>query len=136
MAGINWLDGKVIEGWPAVVQALGILFTTPIGSRVMRRVYGAQPGQLLGQPLTVETVAKFRMAIIAACELWEPRFVIRLALLDPEANSPESLRLGALRGVELWGEYRPRAHLGDPTPEGQERRIFVGFGQSAFGVAG
>lgn len=138
MAGIDWTSGKKIEAWPAVVQAIEILFTTQIGSRVMLRSYGANLGRLLGSPMTVATLTKFRAGLTAALELWEPRFRVRMALINAagDVNSPETMRLGQLKGLIFEGEYRPRGHLGDPTPEGDLRRIFVGIGQSGFEVAG
>jgi hypothetical protein len=46
------------------------------------------------------------------------------------------MRLGQLRGILFEGEYRPRGHLGDPTPESDYRRIFIGLGQSSVQVTG
>lgn len=136
MAGIDFLTGKGLDGWAHVVRSLQILFTTDIGSRVMLRIYGAGSGRILGQPMTVPTFNRFRDTIVIACELWEPRFRVHLALGRPEANTPETMRLGHLAGIELYGEYRPRGHLGDPTPEGDFRRIFIGFDQSSAQVQG
>lgn len=130
MAGIDWLTGKKIDGFAAVVQSLEILFTTRIGSRVMIRPYGANAGQLLGQPMLVSTFTTFRETIMIATELWEPRFRVHVGLAVAAGDTPETMRLGQIKGLELWGEYRPRGHLGDPTPEGALRRVFVGQGQA------
>jgi phage baseplate assembly protein W len=136
MSGIDWTNGKEISGWAATVQAIAVLFTTHIGTRVMLRSYGANLGRLLGAPLNVTTLTKFRAGLTAALELWEPRFRVHVALIEPGANSPETLRQGRLGGLMFEGEYRPRGHLGDPTPEGDVRRIFVGLGQSGMEVTG
>jgi phage baseplate assembly protein W len=136
MAGFDWDTGQVLDGWPHVVMSIRTLFTTEIGSRVMLRTYGGNISRLLGAPMTPATLLRFRAGLTAALELWEPRFRVHMAMIKPADNSPETMRQGQLRGILFDGEYRPRGHLGDPTPEADFRRIFVGIGQSSFQVSG
>lgn len=124
MAGIDRDTGKMQDGWPNVAQKLIVLFTTRIGSRFMRRTVGSSVPAILGDNITAATVLRFKTAIIVATELWEPRFKISIAAGVGD-NSPESLRTGGLR-LEVLGEYRPRGHLGDPTPDTRERRLVIG----------
>jgi hypothetical protein len=101
----------------------------------MLRTYGGNLSRLLGAPMLVETLTRFRAGLMAALDLWEPRFRVHMAIIHvPGENSPEQMRKGHLAGILFEGEYRPRGHLGDPTPEGDSRRIFVGVGQSSFDV--
>ncbi len=125
MAGIDRFTGRPIEGWANVEQKLRYLFVTRIGSRFMRRTVGSAVPAILGQSLTMATVLRWKTAIIVACELWEPRFAITRVDSDVGDNDPEAMRLGNL-SLNVVGEYRPRAHLGDPTPEVLERTLVVG----------
>lgn len=134
MSGIDWRNGKALDGWEHTVQSITVLLTTTIGSRVMRRSYGANSGRLLGEPMMPATILRWRTGIVTALELWEPRFRVLVAYLDSDLDSAETARLGQLRGLVLEGEYRPRGHLGDPTPEGDFRRIYIGAGLSGFEV--
>lgn len=127
MAGINRETGKLLTGWEHVAQSLQVLFTTHIGSRVMRRYFGSEVPPLLGENLTPRTILRFTYAIIVACELWEPRFRVKRVDIDPAGNSVERLRGGRL-AMTIVGEYRPRGHLGDPTPARGDYVITIGAG--------
>jgi len=122
MAGFDRTTGRPLEGWAHVQQSLDVLFRTRIGSRVLRRTYGSAVPALLGRPINRATVLRFATAIIVAVELWEPRFRIKHISFSRPQNPPEKLRLGQL-SMSLVGEYRPRGHLGDPTPEGEDRTL-------------
>lgn len=122
MAGFDRRTGKPLSGWAHVLQSLEVIFTTPIGSRVMRRQFGSAVPGLLGRPINRMTVLRFATAIIAAIELWEPRFRVRRVWFTRAKNNPDKARLGSL-SMSLEGQHRPRGHLGDPTPEGEDRTI-------------
>ena len=85
--------GAVLTGWPHVAQSIEVILTTRIGERMFRRVFGSQVPKLLGEPLTNPTIVRFFAAVIAAIELWEPRFRVRsIDVID--GNSAERLRAG------------------------------------------
>ena len=109
--GIDRTTGKLLSGWPHVLQSIQIIFTTRFGQRVMRRWFGSFVPQLLGEPLVPSTVLRFWTAICVAIDLWEPRF--RVTLIVP-TGEPETMRRGAL-GFDIRGVYMPRGHLGDKT---------------------
>lgn len=134
MAGINRETGKTLAGWLHVVQSLMVLFTTHYGMRVMRRFFGCDVPTLLGQNLTPRTVMRFCYAITVSCELWEPRFRVKKIDIDATANSTEALRAGRL-SMSIRGEYRPRGHLGDPTPARGEYALLIGKGAAGFEVS-
>jgi len=121
-AGLDRRTGKPLTGFDHVVQSVEVILTTLIGSRVMRRTFGAALLRLLGENTSSETIMRATMAIALALELWEPRFALKQVVIGE--NSPESLRQGGLR-MSLIGEYRPRGHLGDMTPAGM-RTITIG----------
>lgn len=109
MAGIDRFTGKVIDGWPHVVQSIQVIFTTRFGERVMRTWFGSEVPQLLGRNMVPSTVVAFFSAIVTAIELWEPRFrIVKITPLSVDRQGHLALRID--------GEYRPRGHLGDPTP--------------------
>lgn len=122
MAGMNRRTGRWLVGWEHVQQSLEVIFSTMIGSRIMRRSFGSAVPALLGRPINRATVLRFATAIILAVELWEPRFRIKRITFKRPQNNPENLRLGRL-SMTITGEYRPRGHLGDPTPDDGERTI-------------
>ena len=65
---------KPITEWEHVLQSIGMILTTPLRSRVMRREFGSELSDLIGRPMTPQIV----LAVYAACALasaqWEPRF--------------------------------------------------------------
>ena len=117
--GIDRTTGKVLSGWPHVVQSLEVIFSTRFGERVMREWFGSMVPAMLGENLTPATVLRTKLAIWVAIETWEPRF--RIA----QITSLSVNRQGQYR-LEMEGEYRPRAHLGDFTVEGPRRTVSIG----------
>lgn len=112
-------SGADIRGWPHVLQSLQEIFTTRFGERVMREWFGSAVPAFLGENLNTKTVVAFFSAVSAAIDQWEPRY--RVTRIVPESVG----RDGRLR-VFIEGEYRPRALLGDFTPEGARRVTIVG----------
>ena len=107
--GIDRATGAVITGWDHVVQSMEVIFTTPYFSRVMRPHVGSGGLRLFGELANVRTAQRFRFTIALALSLLEPRF------------SPTRILQSDLdrTGATIWtieGIYRPRGHLGDPTP--------------------
>ena len=112
--GLNAATGRILEGWPHVVQSLQDIFTTRFGSRVMREWYGSFVPHLMGRTISPNEVTPFFAAVTSAIEQFEPRYrVTRIQVV-------EVTRTGALH-VFLEGEYRPRAMFGDYTVEGARR---------------
>lgn len=132
--GLDRRTGRVLTGFDHVVQSIEVILGTQIGERVMRRTFGSVVPRLLGENLVPPTVLRFFTAIIVAIELWEPRYAIVQIEIRPELNEGEALRDGRLR-LALVGEYRPRAHLGDPTPE-SVRTISVSAGEAGLVLEG
>ncbi len=118
MAGIDRNTGRLLEGWPHVVQSILVIITTGCGERMLRRWFGSAVPQLPGENLTTPTVVRFFAALIAALEVREvdtglprePRF--KIIKITPKRVD----RSGELR-LEVLGVYLPRGHLGDFTPE-------------------
>lgn len=114
--------GGNVAGWASVIQSLEVIFTTRFGERVMREWFGSAVPKLLGENMNTQTIVPFFSAVGSAIDQWEPRF--RLTQIVPLSVG----RDGRFE-VELQGEYRPRALVGDFTAEGQRRiRISGGNG--------
>lgn len=116
--GTDAKNGRRLAGWPHVVQSLGIVWTTSLGERVMREWFGASLRDDLGKSLTKSRAIVVMQKISVAAELWERRFKVQRV-------TPQRLTSGGLIGFRIDGEYRPRGHLGDPTPEGA-RSLLLG----------
>ncbi|WP_245423838.1 GPW/gp25 family protein [Methylovirgula sp. 4M-Z18] len=114
ITGINRETGKPLDGWAHVVQSLQVIFSTRIGARIMRRLFGSAVPGLLGKNLEPSTLSAFYSAIIIAVELWEPRFSVRRITYPATQNSTANLAQGIF-GFKLEGDYRPRALQGDFT---------------------
>src|SRR5690606_7730535 len=129
MTGVDRTNGRPLEGFAHVVQSIDVIFSTSIGERVMRRHFGSSAPILLGRLMTANTVLRFFHLVAVALEIWEPRFKIaRVSAVD---RGPEQIRLGRAAFL-IEGEYRPRGHLGDPTPEGRLRRLAVAVSDARF----
>ncbi|MCE6073389.1 baseplate assembly protein [Agrobacterium vitis] len=126
--GMDPETGKWVSGWDSVVVAIGKLLSTRYFERVLREYVGSPVPTILGQTANVQTILKFRWALVLAIELFEPRFKptkVTMDALDRKGNSTWTIR----------GTYRPRAHLGDLTEAGEVSLSFGSDGTSTI-IAG
>jgi uncharacterized protein len=65
-------------------QAILIILSTPIGTRVMRPTFGSRLHELVFSPNTTQTLADVRRAVEEALAMWEPR--IRLKNVDVKVD--------------------------------------------------
>ena len=105
MAGVNRRVGGALSGWEHVKQSLHDIWTTPKGTRVMRRDYGCGLLSLIDRPIGRDTVLEVIMAA-ADAEIWEPRFRIKRAQIA-------SAGADGVMELVISGVYYPRGHLGD-----------------------
>ena len=73
MNGMNATTGKALSGTAHIVQSIGDILSTPLGSRVMRRDYGSLLFKLIDQPGNAATAMLLRAATADAIRKWEPR---------------------------------------------------------------
>jgi len=138
--GMDRKTGKMLVGWSHTEQSIFTIFVTRYHDRVLRRWVGSFVPHILGELATSRVITRFYWAIASAIDLWEPNYrVTRVRMLtrSPEETapnvinsltSPEELRLGHAT-FRNEGIHRPRAHLGDVTPETQKSMGIVGNGQ-------
>ena len=120
--GLDRYGGGTVTGWMHVLQSIEVIFSTHFGERVVREWFGSFVPNLLGRNITPREVTPFFAAISSAIEQWEPRYrVTRVNLIGSE----EELRAGRLH-VDMEGQYRPRAMLGDFSPEGARTVSLLG----------
>ena len=132
--GINRRTGKLLTDLDHVRQSVEVIFTTHIGSRVMRRTFGsAVPPLLMRQNLTAEALALFFFAIKVAIDLWEPRLLVQQVLYPVPANSSNRFRIGQVQ-FRVRAIYRPYATSGDFTTDSSGRLVTTG-GQQVMGYA-
>lgn len=87
-----------------VIQSVEKIFTTSLGSRVMREWFGNPGVRLLGENVTEQTILRWWNVTWMCLAIFEPRLRVKsFELLS--AN-----RLGAIE-IRMTVEYRPYAHL-------------------------
>lgn len=116
--GFDRETGALLSGFDHVRQSIGVILTTPVGSRVMRREFGSELFDLIDRPMTDQVVLAIYSAAVMAIARWEPRFSITGCTLSGAASD------GTL-SLELSGVYYPRGHLGDFTPDDGSRSVII-----------
>lgn len=116
--GFNRDAGSMLSGFEHVQQSIGVILSTPIGSRVMRREFGSELFDLVDRPMTEQVILAIYSAAVMAIARWEPRYAVTgCNITGMTANGTMS--------IEFAGIYYPRGHLGDFTPAEGERRVII-----------
>lgn len=82
---------EMVEGEPAVRQALLLLLSTVPGERVMRPAYGCELHRLVFAPNDATTAGLAIHYVRRAVERWEPRVEILHLDADPNPSHPGRL---------------------------------------------
>lgn len=87
MIGLNQSTGLTLEGAPHLNQSIGRILSTPLGSRIGRRDFGAEVFELIDAPSNAATRVRLFAAVATALMRWEPRLKLtRVGLsIDPAA---------------------------------------------------
>lgn len=116
--GVNRFTAEPLTDFDHVRQSIGVIMTTPVGSRVMRREFGSELFDLIDRPMTDRVILAIYAAAVIAVARWEPRYAITgIRLLAAGADGVLSL--------EFNGTYFPRGHLGDFTPAAVNQKIII-----------
>ena len=116
--GLNRDGGHALTGFDHVRQSIGVILTTPIGSRVMRREFGSELFDLIDRPMTSRVILAIYAAAVQAIARWEPRYAITgCKLVEAEA--------GGVISIEFNGIYYPRGHHGDFTPDRADANLII-----------
>lgn len=109
MPGMDRHTGRWLSGRDHIAQSVDVILTTPIGSRVERRPFGAEDRYLIDRPQAPSEVLHATMAVAVALDAWEPRFALRSVVIkEGSVEGRMTLAMG-------FAEY-PRGHFGDRTP--------------------
>lgn len=111
--GVDRRTLRPLLGWDHVVQSIGNILSTEIGSRIERRDFGSLVPALLDRPQNEENIINFYMAVAEALYprklrgRWygEPRFRLERCLLTAHTAGQVA--------IALIGFYVPRGHLDD-----------------------
>jgi uncharacterized protein len=136
--GVNRLTGRMLQGWDHVEQSMEVIFATPFHERILRRWVGSYVPHILGESFVERIVTRFHWAMAVAIDLWEPNYRIQTVFFMGDALqswSPQTFDVaGEFRLGHAYfrteGSYRPRAHLGDPTPYRQRTIGLISRGGS------
>jgi phage baseplate assembly protein W len=91
--GLNARTGQAIADLHHIAQSLGVILTTPLGSRVMRRPFGSLVPDLLDRPLNGKTRMQVMAASVMAISAWEPRVELHSVSLQPYGEAGLALNL-------------------------------------------
>lgn len=80
-----------------LVQSIGDILTTPIGTRVGVRTYGSRLPDLVDQPANPLSRIRLYAAAAIALQRWEPRVRLVSIRLVADSRGRASLRLGLTR---------------------------------------
>ena len=76
-----------------IEQAIIIILSTPIGTRVMRPTFGSHLHELTFAPNNIQTIARARRYVEEALGMWEPRIRVKSVqvVIDPEKEERNCL---------------------------------------------
>jgi phage baseplate assembly protein W len=117
-AGFNRETGSVLTDFDHVRQSIGVILTTPIGSRVMRREFGSELFDLIDRPMTDQVILAIYSATVMAIARWEPRYAVTGCNITIASAD-------GVMSMELSGVYYPRGHLGDFTPDRSDAGMII-----------
>lgn len=109
--GIDRATGKVKRDWDHVLQSVSTIWTTFVGSRIMRRSFGGAGLGLIGRRLIPQTIALARLLTVLSLERWEPRVRVRRIVV---AATVDEARAGEIT-MQIEVDYMPNGHKGDTT---------------------
>lgn len=96
MSGMDRESGLALAGEAHLIQSIGDILSTPVGTRIMRRAYGFDH-DLLDAPMTPVILIEVFVAVAGAIRRWEPRLTLRRVRLDGTGADGSAT-------LTLWGE--------------------------------
>jgi len=114
MAGMDRNTGRWIAGWPHTLQSIADVLSTPLETRVLRRMYGADDETLQDRPINPDVITTAIMAVAVPVARWEPR--VEMVHVSIARAGVHGLLELAMRVT-----WFPRALFGDRTPAIEQR---------------
>lgn len=123
MVGVNRHTLQVQSNFDNALQAVEVIISTRLYSRVMRRSFGGGIAEILGRAMSPGLMGLFQQLLATSIDLWEPRFRVRRVTFE---GSLDAVRLGNA-GVSIEVDWRPNALRGDFRVSGSKQfRLFTG----------
>lgn len=88
MKGMNHTNGRAVDGLAHLYQSVAKILTTPLGSRVGRRLFGSELYSLIDAPNNNATRVRLFAATATALMRWEPRLKVTRIGLSNDPNAP------------------------------------------------
>lgn len=82
MIGMDRSTGALVAGTEHLAQSIGVILSTPLGSRIARRDFGSQLPDLIDAPANPATLVLLYAAAAAALIRWEPRIELQRVTLS------------------------------------------------------
>lgn len=90
MRGMNANTGRAIDGVDHLGQSIGKCLTTPLFSRVCRRLFGSELQDLVDAPTNPATCVRLYAAVATCLMKYEPRLRVTRVLLIVDPLVPGS----------------------------------------------
>lgn len=100
MTGMCRETGKYLSGIDHLKQSIVDILTSPIFTRVMRRLYGSQNFELIDAPMNSATLINIVAATAEALDKWEPRLILERVIVNSAASDGKF-------DLSILGKYRP-----------------------------
>ena len=105
MKGMDPQTGEMVEGEVQLQCDLNAIFSTPIGSRVMRRDYGAALIQFVDAPINQYTISKIQSSIASTLMSYMTQFHLKeISVTLPDLQfrnaTPDSISI-VINGIYL-----------------------------------
>jgi phage baseplate assembly protein W len=88
MKGMNHTTGRAVDGVSHLCQSVARILTTPRGSRIARRDFGADLQELVDAPMNPATRVRLFAATATALMRWEPRLKLTRVGLSVDPTKP------------------------------------------------
>jgi phage baseplate assembly protein W len=88
MKGMNHTTGRALDGVAHLCQSIARILTTPRGSRIARRDFGADLQELVDAPMNQATRVRLFAATATALMRWEPRLKLTRVGLSIDTENP------------------------------------------------
>jgi phage baseplate assembly protein W len=87
MLGMSASTGAALSGDAHLIQSIGDILSTPVGTRVMLRDYGSALFELIDAPFNPATRLRMYAATAVALQRWEPRIALTRVAIEPDPSA-------------------------------------------------
>lgn len=114
LIGAGWRFPLSIEGGrialasgaEEILEAIWVILSTPVGTRVMRPAFGCRIHELLFAPLNAATLSAAEHHVRDALGYWEPRIEVLDVRAEPYAGAPGTLAISLSFEIKATSDRR------------------------------